>query len=148
MASLSSLAHISGVSKPSIRVVAAVIARGDRLLVCQRPTHKRHGGLWEFPGGKCEPGESDVEAARRELLEELGVEVKDVGPEVFAIHDPGSPFLIAFVPVTIVGEPICHEHTALQWGEPHDLAQLTLAPSDRRFVEEILVRVPNRVTGA
>ena len=148
MASSSSPAHISGVSKPSIRVVAAVIARGDRLLVCQRPTHKRHGGFWEFPGGKCEPGESDVEAARRELLEELGVEVKDVGPEAFAIHDPGSPFLIAFVPVTIAGEPVCHEHTALQWGEPHDLAQLPLAPSDRRFVEEILVRVPNRATGA
>jgi 8-oxo-dGTP pyrophosphatase MutT (NUDIX family) len=48
-------------------VVAAVIERDGRLLVCQRPAHKRHGGLWEFPGGKCDPGESDAEAARREL---------------------------------------------------------------------------------
>jgi mutator protein MutT len=129
-----------------IRVIAAVIARGDHLLVCQRPPHKRHGGLWEFPGGKCEPGETDEEAARRELREELGVDVLDVGPEAFAIGDPDSPFHIAFVPVTIAGEPVCHEHTALLWGELGELARLPLAPSDRRFVEGCLagasVRTP------
>lgn len=128
------------VPNPSIRVVAAVITRGERLLVCQRPVHKRHGGLWEFPGGKCEPGESDADATKRELLEELGVEVLDTGPEAFAIDDPDSPFRIAFVPVRIAGEPVCHEHTALLWGELQDLAQLPLAPSDRRFVEEILLQ--------
>ena len=62
-----------------VRVIAAVVWRGDRLLVCQRPAHKRHGGLWEFPGGKVEAGESDAAAARRELREELGVEVTAVG---------------------------------------------------------------------
>jgi 8-oxo-dGTP pyrophosphatase MutT (NUDIX family) len=123
------------VTDPSIRVIAAVVARGDRLLVCQRPPHKRHGGLWEFPGGKLEPDESDADAARRELHEELGVEVVDVAAEEFAITDPGSPFLIAFVPVTIAGEPTCHEHTALAWGTPAELARLPLAPSDRRYVE-------------
>ena len=119
----------------TIRVVAAVVARDGRLLVCQRPAHKRHGGLWEFPGGKCEPGESDAEAVARELREELGVAVVAVGAERFAVRDAGSPFLIAFVPVEIAGEPVCHEHTALRWGTPHELAQLALAPSDRRFVE-------------
>jgi mutator protein MutT len=123
------------VSEPSIRVVAAVVARGDRLLVCQRPPHKRHGGLWEFPGGKCEPGETDLDAARRELREELGVEVVDVAAEELAIHDDGSPFLIAFVPVTIRGEPACHEHTALAWDTLARVAALPLAPSDRRYVE-------------
>lgn len=122
----------------AIRVVAAVIARGDRLLVCQRPPHKRHGGLWEFPGGKCDPEESDADAADRELREELGVAAVSVGTELVAFHDPGSPFLIAFVPVTIEGEPVCHEHTALAWGTPAELALLDLAPSDRRFVDTLL----------
>ncbi|HEU4628763.1 MAG TPA: NUDIX domain-containing protein [Gemmatimonadaceae bacterium] len=124
-----------------IRVVAAVVARGDRLLVCQRPLEKRHGGLWEFPGGKCEPDETDADAARRELREELGVEVVDVAGQEFAVHDPGSPFLIAFVPVTIAGEPTCLEHTALAWETPAALARLPLAPSDRRYVEHRLARL-------
>lgn len=123
-----------------IRVIAAVISADDRLLVCERPAHKRHGGLWEFPGGKLEPGESDGDAARRELFEELGVTVTDVGPEDFAIADPGSPFLIAFVPVRMKGEPICHEHSGLFWGTPAELARLPLAPSDRRYVEFLLSR--------
>ena len=126
--------------EPSIRVVAAVVTRGDRLLVCQRPPHKRHGGLWEFPGGKTEPGESDADAARRELREELGVEVVEALDEELALADPGSPFLIAFVPVTIRGKPTCHEHTDLVWGTPAELAMLPLAPSDRRYVEFLLAR--------
>jgi len=62
-----------------IRVLASVIERDQKLLVCRRPVHKRHGGLWEFPGGKVQKGESDLEAARRELREELAVEVTGVG---------------------------------------------------------------------
>jgi mutator protein MutT len=123
-----------------VRVIAAVIARGDKLLVCQRPPHKRHGGLWEFPGGKVEPGESDEHAARRELHEELGVDVLRAGAPELEIHDPGSPFLIVFVPVEIAGEPTCHEHTGLTWGTPAELSALPLAPSDRRYVEHRLSR--------
>ena len=124
-----------GVIDPLIRVVAAVVSRDDRLLVCQRPSHKRHGGLWEFPGGKCEEGESDADAIRRELREELGVEAEIVHGEEFSIQDHGSPFLIVFIPVGIVGEPACHEHVALTWGSLEELSKLPLAPSDRRFVE-------------
>ena len=122
-------------SLTQVRVIAAVISRGDELLVCQRPLDKRHGGLWEFPGGKCEPGESDADAARRELREELGVEVTEVGDDEFVVADADSAFLIVFIPVRIVGEPICHEHIASRWGRPSELARLPLAPSDRRFVE-------------
>ncbi|HEX6368526.1 MAG TPA: NUDIX domain-containing protein [Longimicrobium sp.] len=120
------------------RVVAAVISRGDALLVGQRPHEKRHGGLWEFPGGKCDPGEDDAAALKRELREELGVQVVEVGREEFAAHDPGSFYLIAFVPVRITGDPLCREHINLRWGHPRDLIQLPLAPSDRRFVEHRL----------
>jgi mutator protein MutT len=118
-----------------VRVVAAVISRGATLLVCQRPAHKRHGGLWEFPGGKCEPGESDADAVRRELAEELGVETLDVGDPQYEITDPESPFLVAFLPATIEGEPAIGEHTAITWATPGELFSLPLAPSDRRYLE-------------
>ena len=117
-----------------------MISRGGELLVCQRPPHKRHGGLWEFPGGKTEPDESDESAARRELREELGVSVMSAGAAEFEAHDPGSPFVIAFVPVVIDGDPECHEHSALCWRDPTRLAELPLAPSDRRYVEFLLER--------
>ena len=131
---------ISPTHVSQIRVIAAVVTRGDQLLVCQRPPHKRHGGLWEFPGGKVEPGESDEAAARRELREELAVEVHGAAEADFEIADPESPFLIAFVPVRITGEPVCHEHTALHWAIPGELARLPLAPGDRRYVEFLVRR--------
>ena len=122
------------------RVIAAVIAREDRLLVCQRPKHKRHGGLWEFPGGKIEPEENEESAARRELREELGVDVQRVDEAEFSVPDPGSSFVIVFAPVHISGEPTCHEHEAFVWATPAELANLDLAPSDRRYVEHLLSR--------
>jgi mutator protein MutT len=116
-----------------IRVVASVIEREGRLLVCERPAHKRHGGLWEFPGGKVEAGESDFEAVERELDEELDVRVLQVGAEEFSVADPGSHFVIAFLPVEIDGEPRCLEHAALAWVTAEELLSLPLAPSDRQF---------------
>ena len=65
----------------AVEVVSALIWRGDRFLACQRPAHKARGLLWEFVGGKVEPGETKEEALVRECLEELGVTVR-VG-EVF-----------------------------------------------------------------
>jgi 8-oxo-dGTP diphosphatase len=122
------------------RVIAAVIVRDGRFLICRRPLDKRHGGLWEFPGGKIDPGESDEDAIHRELREELGVEVVRIGAEEFAIEDPGSPFVIAFVPTEISGEPECREHLELAWGTPAELARVTLAPSDRAYVKQLLAR--------
>jgi 8-oxo-dGTP diphosphatase len=127
---------------PFIKVIAAVVSRGDDFLVCQRPFEKRYGGLWEFPGGKCEPGESINDTTRRELCEELGVDVIETGHEQIAILDPDSPYLIIFVPVRIVGEPTCHEHIGLRWGQLSELAQLPLAPSDRKYVEYRIAKAP------
>ena len=120
------------------RVIACVVSRGTALLVCRRPAHKRHGGLWEFPGGKTVPGESDTDAAARELREELGLSLRDAGEAVFEVEDAGSHFTIAFVPVRIDGEPRCLEHTALTWDTPENLVKLPLAPSDLAFVRYLL----------
>jgi mutator protein MutT len=116
-----------------IRVVASVIEQEGRLLLCQRPAHKRHGGLWEFPGGKVEPGESDFEAVERELAEELGVKVVEVGAVELSVRDAGSEFVIEFLPVVIQGEPQALEHAALAWVTEEELLGLALAPSDRRY---------------
>ena len=116
------------------RVVAAVIERDGRYLVGERPTNKRHGGLWEFPGGKLEFGETVFGAAKRELAEELGVQVLAVGEKLYAIEDPGSNFVIEFHSTQITGEPVCHEHSALVWASVDDLLPMALAPSDRKFV--------------
>lgn len=116
-------------------VLAAVIERDGNYLVCQRAEDKRHGSLWEFPGGKVEAGETHFEAARRELAEELDVRVLSVGSPIFSVADPGSEFLIEFVPTTIDGSPTCLEHMDLRWISLPDLPSLELAPSDRRFVD-------------
>lgn len=121
-------------SQAKQRVIAAVVQRADTLLVCQRPPEKRHGGLWEFPGGKCERGETDIDAISRELHEELAVTVTAIGEEQYRISDPGSNFLIAFLAVTIEGEPQCIEHTDVRWAPLEAIRELPLAPSDRAFV--------------
>jgi 8-oxo-dGTP diphosphatase len=116
-----------------VRVVAAVVTREERVLICLRPAHKRHGRLWEFPGGKIEPGETLFQAAERELGEELGVRVLSVGPVEFSMRDPGSPFRIEFTAVLIEGEPAALEHERIAWATEEELDQLPLAPSDRAY---------------
>ena len=123
-----------------ISVVAAIIRREDRVLLGRRPDHKRHGGLWEFPGGKIDEGETDVDAVTRELLEEFGVETVSVGKVVYECRDPGSPFLVRFLDVVIRGRPVPTEHTEMSWFEPKSLPTVGLAPCDASFVAEHLLR--------
>jgi len=118
-----------------VLVLAAVIRRGGRYLLARRPAHKRHGGLWEFPGGKLEPGESWLQAARRELREELGVQVLAAGVPRYRRADPGSPFEIVFVDAQIRGEPEALEHDEVRWVAVADMPALEMPPTDRAFVE-------------
>jgi len=129
---------MSGQTSGTVRVLAAVIRRGDRYLLCQRPAQKRHGGLWEFPGGKLEAGEALLDAARRELKEELGVEVSAIGRTLLVVHDEGSPFQIEFVEVEIAGSPSAFEHDEIAWLRRLEITQRNLAPSDRQFVRSCL----------
>jgi 8-oxo-dGTP diphosphatase len=121
--------------EPVVRVLAAVIRRQGRYLLCLRPPQKRHCGLWEFPGGKLEAKESLAQAARRELWEELGVEVTECGPLLFSHQEAESPFRIEFVPVEIAGEPRALEHPEIRWVSVEELKEMPLAPSDRAFAE-------------
>jgi mutator protein MutT len=120
-----------------VHVIAAVIRRGDRYLLAKRPVGKRHGGLWEFPGGKLALAEDHLAGARRELAEELGIRVNRVGPVLFEAKDPGSDFLIQFVEVNADGEPQPFEHEALAWVSVSELAGYQLAPTDQLFSQTL-----------
>ena len=79
-------------------VTAAVISDGDKILITRRPKDKRHPGLWEFPGGKVDPGESPEKALRREIREELDAEVQvmDIFEVVFHRYDWGPVLILAY----------------------------------------------------
>lgn len=121
-----------------IPVVAAVARRGDRYLVGRRPEHKRHGGLWEFPGGKLDPGESWAGGAARELEEELALTLVRLGRTLYETRDPRSPFVIRFIEAEVSGTIEAREHSAVGWFTPSELADMPMAPSDAAFVEEVL----------
>lgn len=124
-------------SEQLIQVIAAVVVRDGRYLVCKRPGHKRHGDLWEFPGGKLEPDENWLAAARRELAEELHLSVESVGDVRFVLRDPGSQFVVNFIDVAASGSPVPTEHSDVAWLTVDELLALPLAPTDRQFVASI-----------
>lgn len=125
------------VSGEPVHVVAAVVQRSGKYLICRRPARKRHGGLWEFPGGKLQECEDLVHAAQRELAEELGITVVALGRTLLSLRDVDSPFLIHFVEAETEGEPLALEHEALAWVSPGEFAAYPLAPSDRIFSQRI-----------
>lgn len=120
----------------ALRAIAAVIRRGEEVLLCRRPGHKRHGEKWEFPGGKARPGESILSALQRELNEELGVQVRSVGGNQISLPDPGSNYSVEFVPTEIVGDPQPLEHARIEWVHLDDVDDYDLAPADRLFAHQ------------
>lgn len=126
---------MSKTEQGSIAVVAAVICREDRFLIGKRQGGERHGGLWEFPGGKLEAGETHQQAAARELKEELAVAMTQFGPHLITLRDPASPYVLDFFAVEIAGMPHCLEHSALAWHTLAEMLTMPLAPGDRAFVQ-------------
>jgi len=118
-------------------VAGALTDSRGRVLLAQRPFAKEHGGLWEFPGGKVEPGESPESALVRELQEELGVliDVADLRPFAFASEPRGKRHLVLLLYRTTrwEGEPQAIEAAAIRWVMPSDFATLEMPPADIRL---------------
>jgi len=120
-----------------ITVVAAVIRdEGNCVLMTKRPEGGHMGGLWEFPGGKIDDGESPVQALIRELHEELGIEIVVQHPLTFAVHEePDLRILLLFFDAQISGgEPRGNEGQAVQWVAIQDLPSLPTPPADAELI--------------
>ena len=120
-------------------VVAALIWDKNRFLACQRPAHKARGLLWEFVGGKVEPGETREQALIRECQEELGitVAVQDVFMEVDHVYPDLTVHLTLFNASIAEGIPQKIEHNDLRWITVDEIDQYEFCPAD----EEILRRL-------
>lgn len=114
-------------------VVAALIWENGRFLICQRPAHKARGLLWEFVGGKVEPGETMESALIRECREELGITVAvgDIFTQV--IHEyPDILIRLTLFHCTIAeGTPVLLEHNDLKWIFPEEIPQFDFCPADK-----------------
>jgi 8-oxo-dGTP diphosphatase len=128
-------------STHSIIVSAAVIRDSSgRILLTRRPDHTHMGGLWEFPGGKIENGESPAGALRRELHEELGIEAAIDRPLTFAVHEePELRVLLLFFAVRVLeGDPTGREGQELCWVRPSELSEYRLPPADTELVARLI----------
>lgn len=126
--------------KPTVRVVAAVLYDERRqVLVTQRPAGKSMAGHWEFPGGKVEPGESDADALRRELREELGIEIIQARPleELRHEYPERCVVLSVWVVTEFSGAPAALEGQPLHWSPPAQLRALAMLPADWPIVERL-----------
>lgn len=121
-----------------IVVVAAVIEEGDRFLVTRRPAGVHLEGFWEFPGGKCEPGESHEACLAREIDEELGARAQ-VGPEICAVaHDYGDRRLeLHFHRCRLLGPAQSRLGQEMRWVARDDLASLAFPPADRELIARL-----------
>jgi 8-oxo-dGTP diphosphatase len=126
-------------TKPIVLVAACALVDVDgRVLIAQRPEGKQLAGLWEFPGGKLEPGEPPEEALIRELKEELDIEVAKacLAPFVFASHAYETFHLL--MPLWLcrrwTGTVRAREHQALAWVQPARLGDYPMPPADEPLV--------------
>jgi A/G-specific adenine glycosylase len=125
---------------PHYDVAVGIVRRADgRLLIQRRPEEAMLGGLWEFPGGKCESGERPESACRRELLEELGIEV-DVGERMAEIAHSYSHFRVTLhaFPCTVRdGDPTSVDGRTVAWVAREELADYAFPRANRRLIERL-----------
>lgn len=120
-------------------VVAALIRRGDRFLICRRPPEKARGLLWEFVGGKVEPGETKRQALARECREELDVAVEagEVFMEVEHVYPDITIRLTLFNAVITAGEPKLLEHVDLRWITVSEIGDFEFCPADKVILQKL-----------
>jgi len=126
---------------PSVRhVVAALIVQSGKLLICQRTKTQPMALKWEFPGGKIEPGEEAVEALKRELMEELGIDA-DIGPQVANVHHfyrRGNSVALRFFLVETFRNPLENKiFNQFKWVSPQDLPSYDFLDADKQLVQQI-----------
>ena len=117
-------------------VVAALIWKGERFLACQRPPHKARGLLWEFVGGKVEPGETKEQALIRECREELGVlvQVGEIFMELTHKYPDLTVHLTLFHAGIAEGTPRLLEHQELRWLTVEEMDQYPFCPADQAIL--------------
>ena len=122
-----------------IDVTAAVIARDGRVLLCRRPQGKHHAGLWEFPGGKTEPGETLEACVARECREELGADVRVLGAfmDVTHAYPDLTVHLTLYESRIASGEVHRLEHSDIRWITPEEIDEYDFCPADQAFCAEI-----------
>ena len=123
----------------AVEVVGAVIVKHGLVLCARRGPGGPLGGLWEFPGGKVEPGETPQEALEREIVEELGCRVR-VGAEIATTrheYDFATIILTTHYCELVAGDPQATEHAELRWIAPRQLGAVEWAPADVPAVERI-----------
>jgi len=120
-------------------VVAALIRQDGKFMICQRPSCKARGDLWEFVGGKVEPGESNEEALKRECREELdiGIRVDDLFYEVVHQYPDLTVHLSLYNAVIEEGEPKLLEHQAMTFIAPSEIEKYEFCPADVEILAEI-----------
>ena len=128
-------------------VVAALIWQGDKFMICQRPAHKARGLLWEFVGGKVEPGETKEQALIRECREELAVTlaVDDMFMDVTHEYPDLTVHLTLFNATIAEGEPVMLEHNDIQWITPSEIPSYAFCPADEEILAKIIERYGNAV---
>ena len=127
-------------------VVAALIWRDGRFLICQRPANKARALLWEFVGGKIEPGESGEEALVRECREELDmtVAVGDVFTDVTHVYPDLTVHLTLYHCTIAEGEPTLLEHAEMAWITPEEIGNYEFCPADVEILEKIVKTYGNQ----
>ena len=120
-------------------VVAALIWDGDKFMICQRPAHKARGLLWEFVGGKVEPGETKEQALIRECQEELAVmlEVGDVFMDVVHEYPDLTVHLTLFHARIAEGVPQKLEHNDIRWITVGEIDEYAFCPADEEILERL-----------